>query len=754
MRLLNTTTLKLESFADNAIPPYAILSHVWGPANDEVSFEDMQTDNADMKPGYAKLQKSCLVATSDSFKYIWIDTCCIQKSSSAELSEAINSMFRYYQNSEACYAFLADVSAATPDGGFAQSKWFTRGWTLQELIAPSKLQFLSESWTRIGTRADLACEISQITGINTVVLEDRTQLRKCSIAKRMSWASQRTTTREEDIAYSLMGIFEVNMPLLYGEGPKAFWRLQEEIMKISTDQSLLTWAPLDHDGKGPYSASVLARHPSDFSLSSNIVPYQSNSAFSMTNKGLYITLPIVKTQDNEYVAITACHRDLVFHGPVGIKLSPALGNEGEESFFRDGHQDSLVDLGDISSRSKNLPWQRARSRAIYILRERLENMQEHSYAWIRNVADTLELKNFAAGPQGNGSWDQSNRIFTWKGIFRTLERKSDTPLLGSISVVPAEQKLDPGGIVHFGIYRQNQNNRTRIQPCLYLASTVQAPRPKILNFPRASQLSDHRSHDWFWMTGTKAVCANIKRARVMDKQISVIDIWTVDIIDNLKLLLVVPLLLQVQWAISQLDPCSVIRNKASKHFWLLLPKTSFLQSINTSRSFKEAILFSSVSVGLVLVPVFLGHFLSRTFVYFYKMAGAMLTPPVDSFVRRSLMARFCKQTQLAIEAFFWLVIFSRWSTRLKAFITIDGFITTSLILSLSTIVVDTIVKRSYFLLLTATVVAFVFPPLFRWKEASSSAIFVNSYQNWLTRIIEWLFATGAQLFFIGSNTCS
>lgn len=149
MRLLNTTILELESFADNAIPPHAILSHVWGPANDAVSIEDMQAGSAAKeKPGYIKLRRSSLIAAHDGFKHIWIDTCCIQKSSSIELSEAINSMFCYYQNSDICYAFLAAECTAHLQGEFANSKWFTRGWTLQELIAPVIVQFLSSSWRR------------------------------------------------------------------------------------------------------------------------------------------------------------------------------------------------------------------------------------------------------------------------------------------------------------------------------------------------------------------------------------------------------------------------------------------------------------------------------------------------------------------------------------------------------------------------------------------------------------------------------
>jgi hypothetical protein len=252
MRLLDTASLELKEFTDDEIPEYAILSHTWG--KEEISFQEMQQMSfviggytsipLEQKAGYHKIRGSCKIVIQHGLSYIWIDTCCIDKTSSAELTESINSMYRWYQNARVCYVYLADV----PNGGdigsgdltFEKSRWFTRGWTLQELIAPSDVRFYSQSWDPIGTKYTLSSEISEITSIDIGVLKgEDPQL--MSMAIKMFWASNRKTTRPEDTAYCLMGLFDVNMPLMYGEGKKAFIRLQEEIMKYSDDHSLFAW---------------------------------------------------------------------------------------------------------------------------------------------------------------------------------------------------------------------------------------------------------------------------------------------------------------------------------------------------------------------------------------------------------------------------------------------------------------------------------------------------------------------------------
>ena len=246
MHLLNTSALKLHEFYDDEIPEYAILSHTWG--EEEVSFHDLQNkkpEQLDGSKGYMKIKGCCAIATLDMYNYVWIDTCCIDKTSSAELSEAINSMYRWYYNARICYVYLTDVwigqereyiSRSVPE--FRESRWFTRGWTLQELLAPRVMEFLDKDWRFLGDKDSLKDHISSITVIGQHYILD---IKEASAAQKMSWASGRKTTRLEDMAYSLMGIFEVNMPLLYGEGTNAFTRLQHEIVKVSDDESIFAW---------------------------------------------------------------------------------------------------------------------------------------------------------------------------------------------------------------------------------------------------------------------------------------------------------------------------------------------------------------------------------------------------------------------------------------------------------------------------------------------------------------------------------
>ncbi|RSL43821.1 hypothetical protein CEP53_011523 [Fusarium sp. AF-6] len=265
MRLLNIESGTLEEFPDETLVSYAILSHRW--EDDEVLFQDIAQTTAHLKKGRQKVENFCRVARKEGFRYVWIDTCCIDKSSSAELSEAINSMYRWYQNADTCYAYLNDCSyeAARQPGSqeFQKSKWFTRGWTLQELIAPTEVVFMSAEWNEFGTKRSLAQEISKVTNIDENLFLFPERLNSFCAAQKLSWAATRETTRIEDQAYSLMGLFNVNMPLLYGEGNKAFFRLQMEILQSSNDQSIFAWRHGPQKGKRTYS-SILATSLSDF----------------------------------------------------------------------------------------------------------------------------------------------------------------------------------------------------------------------------------------------------------------------------------------------------------------------------------------------------------------------------------------------------------------------------------------------------------------------------------------------------------
>jgi hypothetical protein len=310
---ISQSTLRLEGFLDDSTRPYyVILSHTWGP--EEVSFQEIQSSHdpiRECKAGYRKIQKCCDRAAADGFEYAWIDTCCIDKTNSAELSEAINSMFRWYREAVECYAYLEDIHwkwgpfGEGSNSEIRQSRWFTRGWTLQELLAPATVLFFDQNWAEIGTKASLSESIANITSIPSSVLLLDKGIESFSVAQRMSWASKRQTTRIEDLAYCLFGIFDVSMPLVYGEGMKAFTRLQLEILRTSDDQSLFSWTSnVPEEGKESQPTGPLARSPADFATCGEIVTIQKDPStlerarpFEMTNKGLRIELRVAYTED-------------------------------------------------------------------------------------------------------------------------------------------------------------------------------------------------------------------------------------------------------------------------------------------------------------------------------------------------------------------------------------------------------------------------------------------------------------------------
>lgn len=185
------------------------------------------------------------------------------------------------------------------ESAFTSSRWFTRGWTLQELLAPRDVRFYSMDWTFLGTKIELCNEISKITTISPPFLRG-TNVQHASVAKRMSWASERKTTRVEDTSYCLLGIFGVHMPMLYGEGENAFRRLQEEIIKVSNDQSLFAWGGEFGDEE---AVGLLAKSPSQFRNSGNIVPYNSEQdiSYAITNTGLRIALPFSEFSEMEFL---------------------------------------------------------------------------------------------------------------------------------------------------------------------------------------------------------------------------------------------------------------------------------------------------------------------------------------------------------------------------------------------------------------------------------------------------------------------
>jgi hypothetical protein len=290
MRLLKRKSddgFDLITFRTDDLPPYAILSHTWTDGK-EVTYSELVAGTGKNKAGYDKIRFCGERAAADNLQYFWVDTCCIDKSSSSELSESINSMFQWYQNAEVCYVYLADLPPGSDMSRLPLCRWFSRGWTLQELIAPKVVQFYDREWNAIGTKVELVDIISSSTGIPSRHLLGHSALSDASIATRMSWAARRQTTRLEDLAYCLLGIFQVNIPLVYGEGMRAFRRLQEEIIKRNNDLTIFAWE-LPQESRSKF-VGLFAPSPSAFAASSDIIPYSDDSFnFSVTNKGLFFT---------------------------------------------------------------------------------------------------------------------------------------------------------------------------------------------------------------------------------------------------------------------------------------------------------------------------------------------------------------------------------------------------------------------------------------------------------------------------------
>lgn len=317
MRLINIHTRKIEEFIGD-VPPYAILSHTWGA--EEVTLQQYQDGTATSKAGWRKIVDFCELLDTEVFPrkmnqdeqshvtitpgrksvdYAWVDTCCIDKTSSADLSEAINAMFRWYADAEFCVVFLEDYLEPS---NFAHCRWFTRGWTLQELLAPSHVYFFDFMWRPIGTKQTLLTEIANITKIPSLLIGGPQAWAHVSVAQKMSWAANRQTTRIEDRAYSLMGIFDVNMPLLYGEGDKAFIRLQEEIIKEYDDCSIMLWDASDMD-PAVTQIGALAPSPTCFKDWQDPERVLHSGEMSVTNRGVKLSAPMIQDEKGGWMAV-------------------------------------------------------------------------------------------------------------------------------------------------------------------------------------------------------------------------------------------------------------------------------------------------------------------------------------------------------------------------------------------------------------------------------------------------------------------
>ncbi|KAI1377697.1 heterokaryon incompatibility protein-domain-containing protein [Hypoxylon crocopeplum] len=317
MRLIHTKNLAVKSFGYD-VPPYSILSHTWNKK--EVSFQDINDVKLRVTlPGWEKVKECCAVAARDGWDWIWIDSCCIDKTNTSELSESINSMLGYYQQAEVCYAYLADVDKDASDirEDFTSSRWFTRGWTLQELLAPKFLLFLDMWWKPLGPREHWTAAITLATGIERKYLMN---FRYASVSTKLSWARSRQTTKLEDRAYCLLGLLGVSMPLIYGEGKEAFRRLQRELIMISTDETIFAWSSWEATS---YVDTVLASDPSQFRSGLVAQPFdKARRGYAMTNAGLSIEAELWESLTGETIIRLNVAREDAMDRPLVLQLYP------------------------------------------------------------------------------------------------------------------------------------------------------------------------------------------------------------------------------------------------------------------------------------------------------------------------------------------------------------------------------------------------------------------------------------------------
>ncbi|XXG99420.1 hypothetical protein Hte_005759 [Hypoxylon texense] len=514
----------MQEFFNENIPRYAILSHTW--EEDEVTFHEWQTRAGAKRKGFAKVKDTCLRARLDHLGWVWVDTCCIDKTSSTELSEAINSMFSWYKLATVCYAYLLDVSGDSArltdvrndreltdnemdevmGSEFARSRWYTRGWTLQELIAPSEIMFYSRDWKYIGSKRSLSGIISRVTGINGEVLENRVALDHTSVAQRLSWASRRQTIRIEDMAYCLLGIFDINMPLLYGEGARAFFRFQEEIVRSINDQSIFAWE------SSAYAQDILlAPDPTCFSQAGNIVKYetlQSLGSYALTNNGLSIRLPILRLDEpGACQAILACRYEDNFTGPISLSL----------------HQKLAADVYKVSSRRRRVQ--------VADLGE--ANHAEMRQATILRGTSDPSIEEFPASPDNRKCWIRLHGLELrsqfevveafparcWSTDTRTLWVRHGSQVQGALHFrnEDGEEFIVALGFTRTGT-RANQTSWDSLW--VYLAQPVQARSLAEVCQGIVTKSREHSFEDEY----LGSILATISKESIMGEDLFVVDI--------------------------------------------------------------------------------------------------------------------------------------------------------------------------------------------------------------------------------------
>ncbi|KAH8816593.1 heterokaryon incompatibility protein-domain-containing protein [Xylogone sp. PMI_703] len=493
LRLLHAHDFQFQEADGHNTRQYAILSHTWAQSGQghETSYDDAQRlfqrlsgegginnivqQKIQSTSGFQKILKCRQLAAQDGWEWVWIDTCCIDKKSSSELQEAINSMFQWYESAKCCYVYLEDVSNRND---FFHARWFKRGWTLQELLASRVIYFFGKEWNEIGSKVTLASEISTITGIDEEILVGTKSLAEVSIARRMSWASQRETTRVEDTAYCLMGIFGVNMPLLYGEGNKAFIRLQEEIMRNSEDQTLLAWKTPETTDCACVNClqqiaqkvcGALAPSPSAFSDSAMYEPTPvgglvNRKPHAMTSRGLRIFLQLEDLGNGYFNAMLNCReRNGLPEQRLGIILRYDKFQPGK--YYRTHAQELVLMDSNVNFKAEE----------VYI---RQQIVQTSNYFSVRhNLGNMFEL-----------SVVESTR---WNEKMRLIEMPDNVPGPRTTIIFHNRDSTYPLAFkVILGFIPRNNGNP--IPACAYLTDIYDKAASKIMlgSGPYSFQLGD------------------------------------------------------------------------------------------------------------------------------------------------------------------------------------------------------------------------------------------------------------------------
>lgn len=318
MRLINTYTLQPCEFTVS-LPPYATFSHVI----DEIGapFEDFAHIKRELCCDIFKiLVRACVQARDAGFAWLWNYAACVDRNSCAAQSEAINSLAQIYRNCGRSIIYLGDLNSKLVEDEevverIAECRWMRNIWAIPQIIFSGAAYFYSSDWSLIGTKASLISHLSSIMGIDEPVLEDSNLLEEYSLARRMSWASEMTASRVEDFAYALVGLFDVSMSILYGDGQKAFLKLQEEIMRDTDDFSLMAWDKIDAQAYN----GLFAHSPACFRRFRNgpTTPLRVNGEVQIQCKGITIQTSFWRTETGFFLPLesqdgSTCSIDLVY----------------------------------------------------------------------------------------------------------------------------------------------------------------------------------------------------------------------------------------------------------------------------------------------------------------------------------------------------------------------------------------------------------------------------------------------------------